>query len=330
MRRRDFIGVLSGAAVAWPSGVQAKQPERARRIGLLAPYNDERDSRVQANLPVFRQRLRELGWTEDRNIRIDYRFTGQDAELIRIGAQELIALTPDVIVVWANPAAASVRKATHTIPVVFTNVSDPVGGGFVANLARPGENITGFQNFEPAIGGKWLDLLSEIAPAVRRVAFVYSPEIPAHAAFMRAAEAASGSLRMMLTGVGVRNAADIETALAAFAREPYGGFIVAPSPLIATSQETIIALAARLLLPAIYPFRYFCSKGGLVSYGFDPVEQQRGAASYVDRILKGEKPGDLPVQAPTKYELAINLKAAKALGVVVSLQLQQRADELIE
>jgi putative ABC transport system substrate-binding protein len=330
MRRRDFVTLLSGAAVAWPIVAQAQQPERTRRIGLLAPYNDDRDTRVQAYLPAFKQRLHELGWIEGRNIRFDYRFTGQDAERIRVGAEELIALAPDIIVVWANPAAAILRRATQTIPIVFTTVSDPVGGGFVANLAHPGGNITGFQNFETAIGGKWLEVLKEIAPKVRRVAFVYSPEISAHVAFMHAAEAASSSLGMTVTAAGVRNAADIESALTAFAKEPNGGLIVAPSPLIATGQDLIIALAVRLHLPAIYPFRYFCTNGGLVSYGFDPVEQQRGAASYVDRILKGEKPGDLPVQAPTKYNLVINLKTAKELGLVVSLQLQQRADEVIE
>jgi putative ABC transport system substrate-binding protein len=330
MRRRDFVTLLSGAAVAWPIAAQAQQPERTRRIGLLAPYNDDRDTRVQAYLPAFKQRLHKLGWIEGRNIRFDYRFTGQDAERIRVGAEELIALAPDIIVVWANPAAAILRRATQTIPIVFTTVSDPVGGGFVANLAHPGGNITGFQNFETAIGGKWLEVLKEIAPKVRRVAFVYSPEISAHVAFMHAAEAASSSLGMKVTAAGVRNAADIESALTAFAKEPNGGLIVAPSPLIATGQDLIIALAVRLHLPAIYPFRYFCTNGGLVSYGFDPVEQQRGAALYVDRILKGEKPGDLPVQAPTKYNLVINLKTAKELGLVVSLQLQQRADEVIE
>lgn len=330
MRRRDFVTLLSGAAVAWPIAAQAQQPERTRRIGLLAPYNDDRDTRVQAYLPAFKQRLHELGWIEGRNIRFDYRFTGQDAERIRVGAEELIALAPDIIVVWANPAAAILRRATQTIPIVFTTVSDPVGGGFVANLAHPGGNITGFQNFETAIGGKWLEVLKEIAPKVRRVAFVYSPEISAHVAFMHAAEAASSSLGMTVTAAGVRNAADIESALTAFAKEPNGGLIVAPSPLIATGQDLIIALAVRLHLPAIYPFRYFCTNGGLVSYGFDPVEQQRGAALYVDRILKGEKPADLPVQAPTKYQLVINLKTAKALGLDVPDKLQQLADEVIE
>ena len=229
MRRRDFVTLLSGAAVAWPIAAQAQQPERTRRIGLLAPYNDDRDTRVQAYLPAFKQRLHKLGWIEGRNIRFDYRFTGQDAERIRVGAEELIALAPDIIVVWANPAAAILRRATQTIPIVFTTVSDPVGGGFVANLAHPGGNITGFQNFETAIGGKWLEVLKEIAPKVRRVAFVYSPEISAHVAFMHAAEAASSSLGMTVTAAGVRNAADIEFALTAFAKEPNGGLIVAPS-----------------------------------------------------------------------------------------------------
>jgi len=329
MKRREFVTLISGAAVTWPIVVRAQQPDRMRRIGLLAPYG-EQDSRVLAYLPSFKQRLHELGWTEGRNFIIDYRYTGPNAENMRFGAQELVTLVPDVIVVWSNPAAAMLQRATATIPIVFTNVSDPVGGGFVTNLARPGGNITGFQNFETAIGGKWLELLSEIAPTVRRVAFVYNPEISAHVEFLRVAVQASNSLRMTVTAIGVHNTADIEAALTAFAKEPNGGFVLTPSPLIAIDQKLIIALADRLLLPAIYPFRYFCTNGGLACYGFDPVEQQRGAASYIDRILRGEKPGDLPVQAPTNYELAINVKTAKALGLVVSQQLQQRADEVIE
>jgi len=329
MRRRDVLTLLSGAAVTWPFDVQAQQPDRMRRIGLLAPYG-EQDSRVLAYLPPFKQRLHELGWTEGRNLRIDYRYVGPNTENMQVGAQELVTLVPDVIVVWSNPAVAALQKATGTIPIVFTNVSDPVGGGFVTNVARPGGNITGFQNFETAIGGKWLELLGEIAPTVRRVAFVFNPEISAHVEFLRVAVEASNSLRMTVTAIGVHNKADIEAALTAFAKEPNGGFVLTPSPLIAIDQKLIIALADRLLLPAIYPFRYFCTNGGLACYGFDPVEQQRGAASYIDRILRGEKPGDLPVQAPTNYELAINVKTAKALGLVVSQQLQQRADEVIE
>jgi putative ABC transport system substrate-binding protein len=239
-------------------------------------------------------------------------------------------LTPDIIVVWANPAAAIVRNATQTIPIVFVVVSDPVGSGFVTNLARPGGNITGFQNFEPAIGGKWLQVLKEIATGVRRVAFVHSPDISAHLAFMQTAEAASAAIGTTVTPAGLRNAAEIEPALRAFAKEPDGGLIVAPSPFNTTNQNLIIALASELRLPAIYPFRYYAENGGLASYGFNTVEQHRGAASYVDRILKGEKPGNLPVQAPTKYDLVINLKTAKALGLTISLQLQQRADGVIE
>jgi putative ABC transport system substrate-binding protein len=222
------------------------------------------------------------------------------------------------------------RKATRTIPVVFVTVSDPVGAGIVTNLPHPGENITGFQNFETDIGGKWLQLLKEIAPAVRRVAFVHSPEISAHVAFIHTAETASTSFGVAVTAVGVRNAAELEPALREFAKEPDGGLIVAPSPFNTMNQALIFDLASELRLPAIYPFRYFAENGGLASYGFDTVEQHRGAASYVDRILKGEKPGDLPVQAPTKYDLVINLKTAKALGLNVSPQLQQRADGVVE
>ena len=296
---------------------------------MLIPFNDN-EPEVKARLSAFRQRLQELGWIESRSIRFDYRFTGQDAGRIRTGAEELIALAPDVIVVWGNPAVAILQKATQTIPIVFVGVSDPLESGFVANLGRPGGNITGFQNFESAIGGKWLDLLKEIAPGVRRVAFVYSPDISANLAFVHAAEAASTSLDVTVTAAPVRSMADIEHALTAFAKEPNGGMIVAPFPFIATSQDKIIALASDLHLPTIFPFRYFATNGGLASYGFDTIDPHRQAASYVDRILKGEKPGNLPVQAPTKYELVINLKTAKALGITISRELQLRADELIE
>jgi putative tryptophan/tyrosine transport system substrate-binding protein len=329
MQRREFITLL-GSAAAWPLAARAQQTGRLRRVGVLIPFPDDRGPLVKNYLSAFRQRLHELGWDEGRNIRFDYRFTGQVPERMRAGAEELIALAPDVIVVWANPAAAIVRKATQTIPVIFVVVSDPVGGGFVTNLARPGGNITGFQNFETAIGGKWLQVLKEIAPDVRRVAFVHSPDISAHVAFMHAAQVASSSLGVAVTPAGIRTAEEIEPVLRAFAKEPAGGLIVAPSPFNATNQELIVVLASKLHLPAIYPFRYFAENGGLASYGFDTVEQHRGAASYVDRILKGERPGELPVQAPMKYDLVINLKTAKALGLNVSPQLQQRADEVIE
>jgi len=330
MRRREFVTLLGSVAVVWPFAARAQQTGRLRHVGVLIPFPDDREPPAKNYLSAFKQRLHELGWDEGRNIRFDYRFTGQVPERMRSATEELIKLAPDIIVVWANPAAAIMRKATQTIPLVFVSVSDPVGGGFVPNLARPDGNITGFQNFETAIGGKWLQMLKEIAPGVRRVAFVHSPEISAHVAFMHAAEAASTSLGMTVTSAGVRSAAEIEPALRAFAKEADGGLIVAPSPFNTTYQELILALASELRSPAIYPFRYFAENGGLASYGFDTVEQHRGAASYVDRILKGEKPGDLPVQAPTKYDLVINLKTAKALGLTVSPQLQQRADGVIE
>jgi len=328
MRRREFIGI-AGGAVAWPLAAHAQQSERSRQIGMLIPF-DADDPQVKARLSAFRQGLQELGWIENRNIHFDYRFTGQDAEGIRTGTEELIAHGPDVIVTWSNPAVAILKKTIQTIPIVFVGASDPVESGFVTNLSRPSGNITGFQNFEAGIGGKWLDQLKEIAPAVRRVAFVYSPNISANAAFVHTAEAASMSLGVTVTAAAVQSMADIEHILTDFAKEPNGGLIVAPFPLVATNRDRLIALASDLHLPAIYPFRYFATNGGLASYGFDPVELHRQAASYVDRILKGEKPSNLPVQAPTKYELVINLKTAKALGLAVPPTLLARADEVIE
>jgi len=330
MQRREFIGVLGGIAVTWSLTGHAQQTSHVRRVAVLIPFPNDQVPLGREFLSAFKGRLHELGWDEGRNIRFDYRYTGQMPERMLAGAQELIALAPDIIVVWANPAAVIVRNATQTIPTIFVVVSDPVGGGIVKNLARPGGNITGFQNFETAIGGKWLQVLKEIAPGMRRVAFLHSPDISAHVAFMRTAQAVSDSLGVTVTPAGTRTAEEIESALRAFGKEPDGGLIVAPSPFNTTNQKLILALASELHLPAIYPFRYFAQNGGLASYGFDTVEQHRGAATYVDRILKGEKPGDLPVQAPTKYDLVINLKAANALGLNISLQLQQRADEVID
>jgi putative ABC transport system substrate-binding protein len=330
MDRRAFNTILGGAALAWPLVVRAQPSSRLRLIGVLIPFPDDREPRVKSYLSAFKQRLHELGWDEGRNIRFDYRFTGQVPERMSAGAAELVSLAPDVIVVWANPSAAIMRKATQTIPIVFVVVSDPVGAGIVTNLARPGGNITGFQNFETDIGGKWLQVLKEIAPGLRRVVFVHSADIPAHVAFVRAAQSASRSLEVAVTPADIRAAAEIEPALRAFASEGEGGVIVAPSPLNTVNQERLIALASELRLPAIYPFYYFAEGGGLASYGLDTVEQHRGAAVYVDRVLKGEKPGNLPVQAPTKYELVINLRTAKALGLNISTQLQQRADKVIE
>jgi putative tryptophan/tyrosine transport system substrate-binding protein len=329
MKRRDFITLIGTAAAISPLAARAQQLERPRLIGLLIPF-DADDRQVKARLSAFRQGLQELGWIENRNIHFDYRFTSQDAERIRKGIEELIALGPDLIVTWANPPVAVLQNATQTIPIVFVGASDPVESGFVTSLSRPSGNITGFQNFEAGIGGKWLDQLKEIAPAVRRVAFVYSPNISANAAFVHTAEAASVSLGVTVTAAAVQSIADIEHILTDFAKEPNGGLIVAPFPLVATNRDRLITLASDLHLPAIYPFRYFATNGGLASYGFDPVELHRQAASYVDRILKGEKPSNLPVQAPTRYELVINLKTAKTLGLSVPLSLLTYADEVIE
>jgi putative ABC transport system substrate-binding protein len=329
MKRRDFIALIGTAAAISPLAAGAQQLERPRLIGILIPFEPD-DPQVKARLSAFRQGLQELGWIENRNIHFDYCFTGQDVDGIRTGTEELIAHGPDVIVVWSNTTVVIVQKATQTIPIVFVGASDPVESGFVTNLSHPTGNITGFQNFEAEIGGKWLDQLKEVAPAVRRVAFVYSPDISANAEFVHTAEAASMSLGVTVTAAAVQSIADIEHILTDFAKEPNGGLIVAPFPLVATNRDRLIALASDLHLPAIYPFRYFATNGGLASYGFDPVELHRQAASYIDRILKGEKPSNLPVQAPTRYELVINLKTAKALGLAVPPTLLARADEVIE
>jgi putative ABC transport system substrate-binding protein len=284
----------------------------------------------QAYLATFRGRLQELGWAVGQNLRIDYRFVGDSTERTRLAAEELVALGPDVIFVSTNPVVTAVLRATHTVPIVFTWVSDSVGSGYVKSLAHPGGNITGFHNYEPALGGKWLEVLKEVAPSVRRVAVVHVPEISANVAFIRVAEVSSKPLGITVTGAGVRDVADIDSVLSDFAREPNGGLIVTPSPLTATRRDVIIAAAARLNLPAIYSFRFYAASGGLISYGIDQLETVREAASYVNRILRGENPGDLPVQLPTKYQLIINLKTAKALGLSPSESFLQRADEVIE
>jgi putative ABC transport system substrate-binding protein len=329
MKRREFITLLGSVAMS-ACPLEAQAQKGVRRIGVLLPFDNESDPQVRQLWPAFTQRLRDLGWVEGRNIQFDLHFTGQDKGRINSGAVQLVKSAPDLIVVWSNPAVAALKQATRTIPVIFAQVSDPVGEGVVDSLARPGGNITGFQNFEVAIGGKWLQLLNEIAPRVRRVAVVYNQNIAANVAFLHAAEAASASLDIKIIAIDLHEAARMENALTELAQEPNGGLIIAPNPLNTKSPELLPKLALRLRLPAIYPFRAFAVNGGLMSYGFDTIEQQQGVASYVDRVLKGEKPTDLPVQAPTKYQLVINLKAAQALGLDVSLQLQQRADELIE
>jgi putative ABC transport system substrate-binding protein len=328
MRRRDFI-TLIGTAAAWPLAARAQQSrDRVRRIGVLIPFRE--DAVTEVLVAAFRQRFQELGWTEGRNVQFDYRYTGGNPERTSSASAELVALAPDAILADANPAVASLMQVTHTIPIVFTRVSDPVGSGFVSNLAHPGGNITGFHSFEPAIAGKWLEVLKELAPGVRRAAVVHHPDIAANVAFVRAAEAASSTFGVTITSAAVRNAKDVEETITKFAQEPNGGLVVAPAPPTFDNRELVVALAARFRLPAVYSYRFFVTSGGLASYGYDAKDIWRAAAVYVDRILRGEKPGDLPVQLPARYQLVINLKTAKALGLTVPQTLQASADEVIE
>jgi putative ABC transport system substrate-binding protein len=323
--------LAGGAATAtWPLAGRAQQSERVRRIGVLLPFDNATDPQARQLLPAFKQQLGELGWVEGRNIQFDVHFATEDTGRIRVSAAELVATAPELVVVWSNPGLAALKRATQTIPIVFALVGDPVGSGLVTNLAHPGGNITGFQNFEPTMGGKWLELLQQIAPSLRRAGVLYNQSIPANVDLLRNAQAAATLMGMTIAATELHDVTEIERTLTEFAQVSNSGLIVMPNPFNSRNNEAIIGLAARLHLPAIYPFHLDSQKGGLVSYGFDTVEQQRGTATYVSRILKGEKAGDLPVQAPTKYQLVINLKAAKALGLDVSLQLQQRADEVIE
>jgi ABC-type uncharacterized transport system substrate-binding protein len=327
--RRDFVTLLGGAA-ACPLAAHAQQPERMRRIVLLHGLA-ENDPEVQARIAAFRRGLETLGWTENRNVQIEHRFSGGDITRIQAYTAELVSSAPDLIVATSSPVTAALKQASHTIPIVFSVVNDPVGQGFVASLARPGGNITGFTFVDFPMIGKWLELLKEIAPGVRRITFVFNPPTaPWLPFFLREFGAAPPSLAVELSETPVHDEAEIEAAVTAFARQPGGGLIVAPGPFINTHRALIMALAERHRLPAIYSFRQFVTEGALMSYGPDSVDIVRRSASYVDRILRGEKPADLPVQAPTKYELAINLRTAKALGLDVPWFLQQRADEVIE
>ena len=330
MRRREFVTLVCSAAAAWPIAGRAQQPDRMRRIGvLMASTADDPD--FQARIMAFLQGLQQLGWADGRNVRIDTRWATTKPDDIRRHAAELAALAPDVILAGTGTATvAPLLQATRTVPIVFAVVIDPVGAGFVETLARPGGNATGFTIFEYNMSGKWLELLKAIAPDVRRAAVLRDPTIASGIGQFAAVQAAAPSLGMELSAVDVRDAGEIERAVMAFTRSPNGGLIVTASALATRHRDLIIALAARLRLPAVYPNRYFVTGGGLISYGPDHVDQYRRAAGYVDRILKGEKPADLPVQAPTKYELAINLNTAKALGLEVPSSLLARADEVIE
>jgi putative tryptophan/tyrosine transport system substrate-binding protein len=330
MRRREFLGVLGGAAATWPLTARAQQPERMRRIGVLVASPAD-DAEGQARVAAFKEGLAQLGWTEGRNVRIDTRWATTNADDLRKHAAELAASTPDVLVGASDTTtAAALLQATRTVPIVFAIVVDPVGAGFVASLARPGGNATGFMNFEYSIGGKWLELLKQMAPGVTRAAVLRDPAIASGIGQFGAVQAVAPSLRVELSPVDVRDAPEIERAVTAFAGIENGGLVVTASPSGTVHRELIIALAARHKLPAVYFDRFFVKSGGLMSYGPDLLDQYRRAAGYVDRILKGEKPADLPVQAPTKYELVINLKTAKALGLTVPPTLLARADEVIE
>ena len=328
MKRREFITLLSGAAASWPLAARAQQPDRVRRIGALYILGPD-DQEAHARNVVLEQSLQQLGWTVGRNLQIDYRLAGGDPDRLRRYAEELVALAPDVIMSVGSVPIGPLLQATRTIPIVFSNVADPVGAGFVQSLARPGGNVTGFTNFEYSMSGKWVELLKQIAPHVSRVAVLRDSTVAAGLGQFGAIQTVAQSLGVDLTPVGVRDAVEIEHGITAFARSPDVGLIVTAGGL-AARRDVIIGLASRHKLPAVYPFRYYAVDGGLMSYGPETHDPIRRAAGYVDRILKGEKPADLPVQAPTKYELVINLKTAKALGLEIPSSVLARADEVIE
>jgi putative tryptophan/tyrosine transport system substrate-binding protein len=329
MKRREFITLLGGAAVAWPLAARAQPGEPVRRIGALMSTAAD-DPEGQARIAAFQQGLQQFGWTIGRNVRIDSRWPAGDSERTRRDAAELVALAPDAILATGSAAAAPLLQATRTVPVVFVIVPDPVGAGFVNSLARPGGNATGFIQFEYGISGKWLELLKQIAPGVTRAAILRDPAISAGIGQFGAIQAVAPSLGVEASPINVRAADEIERAVADFARSPNGGLIITGSALAVVHRHPIIALAAKHRLPAVYFQRTFVADGGLISYGADVLDQYRRAASYVDRILKGEKPADLPVQTPTKYELVINLKTAKALGLEIPSSVLARADGVIE
>jgi putative ABC transport system substrate-binding protein len=330
MKRREFMLALGGAAAAWPLTARAQQRERMRRIGVLMSAV-EGDPIGLEYVTAFAQALAELGWSVGRNVRIEYRWGAGDLDRFRRYAAELVALSPDVVLASAGSIVGALQQASRTVPIVFVTTIDPVGGGWVESLSRPGTNATGFASFEFSMSGKWLELLKEIAPGVKRVAVVRDPSVPAGSGGLAAIQTVAPSLGVELTPVGVRDAGEIERAIAAFARSSNGGLIVVgPTSSVRRHFDLVVALAARHRLPAVYPNRLFVTGGGLISYAPDSIDQYRRAAGYVDRILKGEKPADLPVQAPTKYELVINLKTAKALGLEIPPTVLARADEVIE
>jgi putative tryptophan/tyrosine transport system substrate-binding protein len=330
MRRREVITLLGGATVAWSLGALAQQAERTRLIGVLMAMV-ENDPEARLRVAAFRQGLREIGWTESRNIRIEFRWAGDEPKLARAYAVELVSLAPEIIVAHGANALAPVQQQTRTLPILFVQVPDPVGQGFIASLVQPGGNTTGFASFEDSISAKWLELLKELVPQVSRVGIIRVPGTASSSqSLMRAVETAASSLKLQLSTAEVRDLAEIDAAFDMLSRASIGGLIVMPDPTTLNHRDRIIELSAQRKIPAVYPYRYFAADGGLISYGPNIADIWRRAAFYVDRILKGSKPADLPVQNPTKFELVVNLKTAKALGIELPLSLLMRIDEVIE
>jgi putative ABC transport system substrate-binding protein len=329
MRRREFITLIGGAAVAWPLVARAQQPGGMRRIGVLMPFTQD-DPEDQARVAALKDGLKQLGWTEGQNFRAEYRWYGGDAERARVLAKELVELRPELILAGATPGALALREETRTIPIVFVGGADPVGLGLVEGLARPGGNATGLSIFEFSVGTKLLEALNQIAPSVVRVAVFYNPETAVFGPYLESIGAAATQLHLQMIPAPVHGAAEIAAAMTALAREPGGGLLCLPDIFLNVHRELILTLAARSRLPAVYGFRFFAADGGLMSYGVDVADLYRRAATYIDRILKGGRPAELPVQSPDKYELVLNLKTAKALGLTVPQTLLYRADEVIE
>jgi putative ABC transport system substrate-binding protein len=326
IRRRDFITLLGGAA-AWPFAARAQQGDRVRRIGVLIG-GDENE--VNRRLSAFTQALAGLGWTDGRNARIEFRWPGADSNRMRALARELVGLQPDIILTSGTPTTVAIQRETPTIPIVFASVPDPVASGIVPRLNRPGGNVTGFAVLEPSLGGKWLELLSEIAPGLKRAAIMFYPDLPGPAVFMPSFETAARSLKVVPIIAPVHSEGEIEAAIIALGREPGGGLVVITGAFAGTHRVPIISAAARNNVPAVYALSYWARDGGLLSYGVDTVDTFRRTATYVDRILRGEKPGDLPVQFPTKFEMVVNRRTATALGLAIPASILLRADEVIE
>jgi putative ABC transport system substrate-binding protein len=330
MRRRDFLNIIAGSTLAWPLDVRAQQSGHLRKVGILISTRED-DAEGQARAALLRRGFAELGWIEDRNIRFDFRWIAGDSNRAKVNAAELVSQKSDVIIANSTLSLAAVRNETSTIPIVFVVVGDPVGQGFVSSLARPGGNITGFSAFEFAVSGKWLELIKEIAPDVRRVAFIFNPQAGAYAEkFLQSIVPVAPSFGIDLAVSPTRDLSEVERAVVAVSGEPKGGLIVSPDSFTAANRDMIISLAARYRLPAVYPYRFYAVDGGLLSYGHDNDEPFQRAPTYVDKILKGANPADLPIQQPTKFELIINLKTAKTLGLTIPTQLLDRANELLE